>query len=303
MKCKNCDATQGRVAHSGGTATCKEQAKCSVCQKAYGELKSHQWTNACDTECNVCKATRTPAAHKGGTATCKERAKCSVCGVAYGNLAAHKFGDYVYNNDATSQKDGTKTRTCTVCGLKQTTTAAGTKIKNPFKDVKANEYYTDPVLWAVGKKITNGMSETSFAPTNECTRGQIVTFLWRAAGSPKPKSTKNPFRDVQKGAYYYDAVLWAVEKGITTGTSANTFSPDAACTRGQVVTFLHRAKGKPAATSANGFNDVQKGAYYYDAVLWAVKNGITNGMGEGVFAPDATCTRGQIVTFLYRAYN
>ena len=202
MKCKNCDATQGRVAHSGGTATCKEQAKCTVCQKAYGALKSHQWTNACDTECNVCKATRTPAAHKGGTATCKERAKCSVCGVAYGNLAAHKFGDYVYNNDATSQKDGTKTRACTVCGLKQTTTAAGTKIKNPFKDVKAKEYYAEPVLWAVGKNITNGMSADTFAPNNECTRGQIVTFLWRAAGSPKPKSTKNPFKDVQKGANY-----------------------------------------------------------------------------------------------------
>ncbi|MBR4086345.1 MAG: leucine-rich repeat domain-containing protein, partial [Clostridia bacterium] len=115
MKCKNCDATQGRVAHSGGTATCKEQAKCTVCQKAYGALKSHQWTNACDTQCNVCRATRT---------------------------VSHQFGGYVYNNDATTQKDGTQTRACSVCGLKQTTTAAGTKIKNPFKDVKANEYYT-----------------------------------------------------------------------------------------------------------------------------------------------------------------
>lgn len=303
LGCKNCTATQSRADHSGGTATCKEQAKCTVCQKAYGGLKSHQWSNACDAECNICKATRTPAAHKGGVATCKERAKCSVCGVSYGSLASHQFGGYVYNNDATSQKDGTQTRTCTVCGAKQTVTAAGTKIENPFKDVKANEYYTDPVLWAVGKNITNGMSADTFAPNSECTRGQIVTFLWRAAGSPKPKSAKNPFKDVQKGAYYYDAVLWAVEKGITTGTSATTFSPDSACTRGQVVTFMWRAKNKPAATSANGFKDVQKGAYYYDAVLWAVKNGITNGMGDGIFAPDATCTRGQIVTFLYRAYK
>ncbi len=274
--CKNCTATRSRTAHSGGTATCKEQAVCAVCQKAYGGLKNHQWSNACDTECNVCKGTRT---------------------------VNHSFGTYVYNNDATSQKDGTMTRTCSVCQKTETVTAAGTKIENPFKDVQVKEYYAEPVLWAVGKGITNGTAKDTFSPNNECTRGQIVTFLWRAAGSPKPNNSKNPFKDVQKDAYYYDAVLWAVEKGITTGTSANTFSPDAACTRGQVVTFMWRAKGKPTATADNSFKDVQAGAYYYDAVLWAVKNGITNGTAPGAFSPDATCTRGQIVTFLYRSYK
>ena len=300
--CNICKATRTPAAHKGGTATCKAKAKCSVCGQSYGSLAAHKYTNACDTDCNICNATRTPAAHKGGTATCKEKAKCSVCGVAYGNLAAHKFGGYVYNNDATSQKDGTKTRTCSVCKKTETVTAAGTKLQNPFKDVKLDQYYAEPVLWAVGKNITNGMSANTFAPNNDCTRGQIVTFLWRAAGSPEPKNTRNPFKDVKSNQYYYKAVLWAVEKGITNGTSANTFSPDATCTRAQVVTFLWRAKGSPKGSATNPFKDVKK-SYYSDAVLWAVKNNITTGTSATTFSPDATCTRGQIVTFLYRAYK
>lgn len=174
--------------------------------------------------------------------------------------------------------------------------------ENPFKDVKVNEYYEIPVLWAVTKKITTGTAQDSFSPDDTCTRGQIVTFLWRAAGEPIPQSTKNPFNDVSKDAYYYKAVLWAVEQGITTGTSANTFSPDAACTRGQVATFLWRAAGKPAPQSAkNVFTDVKSGEYYSNAVLWAVEQGITIGVGDNLFAPETTCTRGHIVTFLYRA--
>lgn len=242
-------------------------------------------------------------AHTWKDATCKEKAKCVVCGEFYGVLKEHTFGGYVYNNDATAQKDGTQTRTCSVCQKTETVIAVGTKIENPFKDVQVKEYYAEPVLWAVGKGITNGTAKDTFSPNNECTRGQIVTFLWRAAGMPEPTRTGNPFVDVKSDQYYYKAVLWAVEKGITTGTSANTFSPDAACTRGQVVTFMWRAKGKPTATADNSFKDVQAGAYYYDAVLWAVKNGITNGTAPGAFSPDATCTRGQIVTFLYRDYN
>ena len=174
-------------------------------------------------------------------------------------------------------------------------------VDNPFTDVPAEQYYYAPVLWAVENGITTGMSETSFAPDATCTRGQIVTFLWRANGSPEPKSSTNPFSDVTESDYYYKAVLWAVEKGITTGTSATTFSPDSGCTRGQVATFLWRAQGQPAPGGSNIFTDIASGAYYYDAVLWAVENGITNGMGNGTFAPEATCTRGQIVTFLYRA--
>ncbi|MBR2012765.1 MAG: S-layer homology domain-containing protein [Clostridia bacterium] len=182
-------------------------------------------------------------------------------------------------------------------------TLAETKTKNPFKDVKDGEYYTEPVLWAVSKKITNGMTADSFAPNNDCTRAQSVTFLWRAVGSPEPTSTANPFKDVNPDAYYYKAVLWAAENGITNGIDATHFAPDAACTRGQAVTFLHRANGKSTDFGTNAFTDVKSGTYYYDAVRWAVKNEITNGMSATSFAPDATCTRGQIVTFLYRAYN
>ena len=174
------------------------------------------------------------------------------------------------------------------------------KYENPFEDVFEADYYYDPVLWAVNEGITNGMDATHFAPAGTCTRAQIVTFLWRANGSPKVGST-NPFTDVPADAWYTDAVLWAVENGITTGTSATTFSPDAGCTRGQVATFLWRSQGQPSVNGENIFTDIAYGAYYYNAVLWAVANGITNGMGEGLFAPDATCTRGQIVTFLYRA--
>ena len=129
----------------------------------------------------------------------------------------------------------------------------------------------------------------------------MVTFLWRAAGSPAPKSAENPFTDVNKGDYFYDAVLWAVEQGITSGTSATTFSPNATVTRGQTVTFLWRANGSPKADGANPFTDVSADAYYYDAVLWAVKEGITSGTTAATFSPDATVTRGQTVTFLYRA--
>ena len=172
---------------------------------------------------------------------------------------------------------------------------------NPFVDVSMSEYYGEPVLWAVENGITNGLDDTHFGPDSTCTRGQIVTFLWRSCGSPEPKSGNNPFYDVAANDYFYKAVLWAVENGITSGMSANSFAPNDPCTRGQVATFLWRAEGKPGAKAANSFSDVASGAYYYDAVLWAVANGVTNGMGNGTFAPDAPCTRGQIVTFLYRA--
>ena len=170
-----------------------------------------------------------------------------------------------------------------------------------FTDVDEGEYYATPVQWAVEHEITNGIDTGIFAPNMTCTRGQIVTFLWRANGRPEPASTSNPFTDVPENEYYYKAVLWAVEKGITTGTSDTTFSPNEGCTRGQVATFLWRAAGKPSSTVGNQFSDVDTSEYYGTAVLWASEKGITNGMGDGTFAPNATCTRGQIVTFLYRA--
>lgn len=173
----------------------------------------------------------------------------------------------------------------------------------PFTDVDVNGYCADSVLWAVKSKVTSGISTTAFAPNADCTRAQAVTFLWRAMGSPEPTNTKNPFTDVKSDAYYYKAVLWAVEKGITGGTTATTFSPDATVTRAQTVTFLYRAAGSPTATASNPFTDVPTGAYYADAVNWATGKGVTAGVSTTMFAPNASCTRGQIVTFLFRDLN
>lgn len=179
-------------------------------------------------------------------------------------------------------------------------TQSGTA-QNPFVDVKEGAYYYDAVLWAVEEKITSGTSATTFSPDASCTRAQMVTFLWRAAGSPKVENGKNPFTDVQADAYYYDAVLWAVEKGVTSGTSATTFSPDATVTRGQTVTFLYRNAGSPEVSGTMPFTDVEADAYYAKAVQWAVQQKITTGTSETTFSPMSDCTRGQIVTFLYRA--
>mgnify|MGYP000765831532 FL=1 len=150
------------------------------------------------------------------------------------------------------------------------------------------------------KGITEGTSATTFSPGASCTRAQMVTFLYRAAGSPAPKSTVNPFTDVSANDYFYNAVLWAVENGITTGASADRFAPGATVSRAQTVTFLYRANGSPAASGAS-FGDVAADEYYANAVAWAVRSGITTGTGNGKFAPNAPCTRGQIVTFLYRS--
>lgn len=159
----------------------------------------------------------------------------------------------------------------------------------------------DPIDWAIGGGVTNGTSATTFSPEEGCTRAQVVTFLWRAAGQPEPTSSANPFADVKAGQYYYKAVLWAVEHGITNGMSATEFGPDDTCTRAQIVTFLWRYEGKPAPSrTRNSFADVSTGSYYGSAVLWAVEHGITNGMSATEFCPENTCTRAQVVTFLYR---
>ena len=170
-----------------------------------------------------------------------------------------------------------------------------------FVDVATGSYYEDAVDWAVENGITQGTDDTHFSPDGICTRAQAVTFLWRAAGSPKPETRAMPFTDVPAGSYYYDAVLWAVENGITEGTSNTTFSPNATCTRAQIVTFLWRSEKSPAAGTANPFADVKSTAYYADAVLWAVREDITKGTTNTTFSPDADCTRAQIVTFLWRS--
>ena len=175
------------------------------------------------------------------------------------------------------------------------------KAQPEFKDIANNSYYYDAVQWAVEKGITEGTSIETFSPHVSCTRAQTVTFLWRAAGSPAPKNAANPFKDVSANDYYYDAVMWAVETGITSGTGADTFSPTATVTRGQTVTFLHRAAGSPEGNGNSSFSDVNKNDYYNSAALWAAQNGITTGTGDGRFSPGADCTRAQIVTLLFRA--
>lgn len=187
---------------------------------------------------------------------------------------------------------------CTICGEKDSSYKP--PVKSEFSDVKSGAYYYDAVQWAVANEITNGMGNGIFAPDTTCTRGQIVTFLYRAAGKPDVSASVS-FKDVKSDAYYYKAVQWAVANGITNGVGGDMFAPDATCTRAQVVTFLYRANNSPAVGAANSFNDVPVGAYYANAVVWAIEEGITKGTGNGCFSPDMGCTRAQVVTFLYRA--
>ena len=190
----------------------------------------------------------------------------------------------------------------TVTGtFKQSASTEPTKPSNPFTDVPKGSYYEDAVNWAVDKGVTGGTSATTFAPNGVCTRAQAVTFLWRAAGSPKPTASAAAFTDVPAGSYYAEAVQWAVEKNITKGTSETTFSPDMPCSRGQIVTFLWRSQNSPAASMTNPFTDVAENAFYTNAVLWAVEKNVTNGTSATTFSPASDCTRAQIVTLLYRA--
>lgn len=211
-------------------------------------------------------------------------------------------------NKLTLKDNGDGTYTFTMPASKVTVTAAFAEKKAEpiapeklFADVSAEEYYYEAVKWASENGVTGGIGENLFGANLPCTRAQIVTFLWRAAGSPEPKGMSG-FVDVSADAYYAKAVAWAVEEGIVSGTSATTFSPDAVCTRAQSVAFLYRAFGEKVNKAA-GFSDVSADAYYADAVAWAVKNGVASGIGGGLFAPDQDCARGQIVAFLYRAYQ
>ena len=281
--------------------------------------------------CTACGATKTETIAATGHKIATQNAKaatctaagytgdqvCTVCGVTVTKgttIAAkgHSWDSGKVTTAATATTDGVKTYTCTACSATRTekipATGAVTPTPTPvhncpsavFTDVDISQYYHAGVDWAVLNGVTNGTSATTFSPGATCTRAQVVTFLWRAKGSPEPQSTVNPFTDVKSSDYYYKAVLWAVEKGITNGTSATAFSPADQCTRAHVVTFLWRTEGKPAGGSGNPFGDVPAGAYYTDAVLWAVARGITNGTSATTFSPGSGCTRAQVVTFLYR---
>jgi uncharacterized repeat protein (TIGR02543 family) len=232
----------------------------------------------------------------------------------YSASLPNRTATYTFTLSYTGATDGNyndKTATCEVAVTRRyssstTVTPEPTPEPTPddstsFVDVPANAYFADAVEWAVENGVTDGVSATLFAPYEPCTRGQIVTFLWRAAGSPEPKAMSS-FTDVPVSAYYAKAVAWAVENGITNGMTETTFAPNATCTRGQSVTFLHRALKGTASGSAN-FTDVKSDAFYADAVNWAVASDVTNGTSATTFSPNADCTRAEIVTFLYRAYQ
>lgn len=172
--------------------------------------------------------------------------------------------------------------------------------ENDFVDVPNGAYFAKAVNWAVDNGVTEGTSRTTFSPNRVCTRAQAVTFLWRSAGSPKPSLSSTKFTDVPAGEYYTDAVLWAVENGITGGVSETSFAPNSKCTRAQIVSFMYRMKGAPAVGGVSPFLDVPPSLYYAGAVAWAVENGITEGTSANYFSPHNDCSRGQIVTFLYR---
>ena len=230
---------------------------------------------------------KTVLSEPGCTASGKTEFTCG-CGMSYIENQPKALGhDYVRG-------------VCSRCGAKDP--AYKPPVTVSFTDVPATAFYYEPVRWAVENGITTGVGSNRFDPDGYCTRGQVVTFLWRAAGKPAVSSNVS-FTDVKPGAYYYEAVKWAVENGITQGVGGNKFDPDGLCTRGQVVTFLHRAAKTPGTGAQSSFSDVPTTAFYYNAVNWAVGKGITNGTGGGKFSPNDTCTRGQVVTFLYRAFS
>ena len=225
----------------------------------------------------------------------------SFC-ISTGNTAAITTDGSLYVwgiNDCGNVGNGTTEDQLTPYKIEITYTET---VENPFQDVEESAYYYEPVLWAVDEGVTSGMTATTFKPNRVCTRGQVVTFLWRAAGCPEPETAVCPFVDVASNRFYYKAVLWAYENGITAGIDATHFMPESTVTRGQFVTFLWRAEGKPAAGGSNPFTDLNPVRFYYDAVLWAAQNGIAAGTTATTFAPEGFCTRGQVVTFLYRNY-
>ncbi len=270
-------------------------------------VHEHEWSDWTVTK----EATCTEAGEETRSCECGETETREIPALG------HSFGEWTVTVEPTCTEAGVEERTC-ACGETETRevdalghdyvngkcTRCDATLTSKFEDVKAGDFFFDPVEWAVEKGITTGATNTTFDPNGKCLRGHVVTFLWRAAGSPEPTKTENPFTDVKETDFFYKAVLWAVENEITNGLTATTFGPYAECNRAQVVTFLWRAMEKPEPTSTeHPFTDVAEDQFYFQPMLWAVENGITNGLTATTFGPNATCNRAQVVTFLYRTYN
>ena len=241
-------------------------------------------------------------------ATCTENGlavhTCTGCGYSEEETlwAEHTAPGKLVIQEPTADDYGIYHLTCADCGIVDEEERALYPLDHTFIDVKPLEFYELPVCWAIYKGITSGTDRYHFSPDGQCQRGQIVTFLWRAAGCPLVEA-ENPFTDVKETDFFYNAVLWAVEQGITTGTSDTTFSPFKTCTRAETVTFLWRAAGKPEVAAEIPFADVTDGDFFHIPVAWAVEKGITKGLTDTDFGPYAVCNRAQVVTFLHRSHN
>ena len=258
----------------------------------YVDALGHNYVSGVCTRCNA-KDPNYQAPHTHSYTAAVTAPTCTAAGYTTHTCSC---GDSYKDNYVNALGHNYVNGACTRCGAKD----PNYKPAVSFIDVPSDAFYANAVKWAVENEITTGVGNNRFDPNGQCTRGQVVTFLWRAAGKPTVSANVS-FSDVQPGAFYYEAVKWAVANGITQGVGGNRFAPNDTCTRGQVVTFLHRAENSPAASTISSFTDVPSTAFYYNAVNWAVANGITDGVGNNRFAPNDTCTRAQVVTFLYRA--
>ena len=287
-----------------------EQSEVDAMAKAIEDaINALDWKSSGGGSSSPSYSVTTPGKTENGTVTVSPRSAEKGDTVT---ITAKPDSGYQLDNLTVTDKNGKELKLTDKGNGKYTFTMPASKVEvnatfvkeveiSPFSDVSTSAYYYEAVKWAQEKGITGGIGNGLFGPNQSCTRAQIVTFLWRAAGSPEPKAMSS-FADVSTDAYYAKAVAWAVENGITTGTGDGKFSPDATCTRAQSVTFLFRAIGKLVDSKAE-FSDVLTDSYYANAVAWAVENGVTNGIGDGLFGPDNSCTRAQIVTFLFRAYQ
>ena len=283
---------------------------CEVCHKVFKDAKGTQETTV---EAETLPQLERPSS--GGNSNSSKKPQVTVTNpeggtatAGSGTVTVKPNEDYEIGSVTVNGKNVDVPKSGIISGLKPSDKVTVTFKQSPkapggFEDIPSDSYYADAVEWAVKKGITGGISATTFNPNGICTRAQTVTFLWRAASSPEPNSAEMPFVDVSADSYYYKAVLWAVENGITKGTTDTTFSPDMTCNRGHIVTFLWRAQKSPTSGSVNPFTDVPANAYYTSAVLWAVAENITKGTTDTTFSPAQGCTRAQIVTFIYRQFN